>query len=43
MVDKDLNYMLSSEPLGNNKEGALLKNVFNFVKTHSKHWGFYFV
>jgi len=35
MVDKNLNYLLSTEPLGN-KEGMLLNKVFKFVKTHPK-------
>lgn len=42
MVDKDLNYMLAEEPLGN-KDGILLNNVFRFIKNNPKHWGFYFV
>ena len=42
LVDKDLNYLLATEPLGN-KEGTLLNNVFKFIKNHPKQWGFYFV
>ena len=42
MTDKDLNYMLASEPFGH-QSGALLTSVFKFIKNHSKEWGFYFV
>ena len=43
LTDKDLNYMLATEP-SSSHEGTLLGSVIKFMKTHNpKEWGFYFV
>lgn len=43
MSEKDLNHLLSVEPLAYSKDNNLLTSIVKFIRENSKQWGFYFI